>query len=52
MRYKVRNLKDDKWQVVELEDGKEDWEEWGDVRYQGNLADCEAWIRLEEKGLL
>lgn len=41
--YRVRNLKDEKWQVIDDSEN---------VFHQGNLSDCEAWIRLTEKGYL
>ncbi len=51
MKYKVKLMKDDKWEVVEIHN-------WGRVNeyqtsvYQGTLADCEAYIRLCESGYM
>ena len=51
--FKVRNLQDSTYQVVELmpsnEDGPYLYEDES-VVFQGNLADCEAYIRLTESG--
>lgn len=41
--YKVRLLKDDKWQVIDESER---------VSHQGSLSDCESWIKLKERGLL
>lgn len=41
--YRVRLLQDDKWQVID---------ESENVLHQGNLSDCESWIKLKERGAL
>ena len=47
MDYKVRLYMDNIYEVYHY-DGNEDWV----VMYQGSLSDCEAWIRLHEKGYM
>lgn len=53
-KYKVWNLQDDTYQVVKLT--PDPYEPYGgeheEVMYQGSLSDCEAWLRLHEKGYL
>lgn len=56
--YKVRLLKDSKYQVVRigLIEGQS-WDEWDDhygeeTVFQGSLSDCEAYIRLNENGYM
>lgn len=50
-KYKVRFQKDDTYQVVEeYEITSGDWHYT--VLFSGTLADCEAWIRLTEKGYM
>ena len=54
---KVRNLQDDTYQVVNVENLQSYSDLYSDVieetvMFQGSLADCEALIRLEEKGYL
>jgi hypothetical protein len=53
-RYKVWNLQDDTYQVVKLT--PDPYEPYGgeheEVMYQGSLSDCEAWLRLHEKGYI
>lgn len=44
MNYKVYLYLDDVYQVVDIENNE--------TKYQGNLSDCESWIRLKEKGYL
>lgn len=59
-KYKVRWLKNDTYQVLELTRNtvydEDDWEDqdspeyyYDNVVHQGSLADCEAYIRLSEK---
>ena len=43
MKYKVRFFQDSTYQVLDEADN---------TMFQGSLADCEAWIRLTEKGYL
>lgn len=48
--YKVRNLQDDVYQVVFVNE-EDDYNKYAirvTVEFQGNLSDCEAYIRLEE----
>ena len=53
--YRVQWLQDDTYKVYRREDmwygDGEDEEPWEEV-FQGGLADCEAYIRLNEKGYL
>jgi hypothetical protein len=47
-KHKVVRLIDSTYQVITEDDqGYVD-----DVKYQGSLSDCEAWIRLDERGYL
>lgn len=52
---KVRNLQDNTYQVVEFvlsnDDGPYPYEDES-VVFQGDLADCEAYIRLTESGYM
>ena len=48
--YTVRNLEDSVYQVLFQHEDSPEYEY--DVMFQGSLANCEAWIRLNEKGLL
>jgi hypothetical protein len=41
-KYRVRIFQDNTYEVIE--------KETGDSMFQGTLADCEAWIRLEVGG--
>src|SRR5689334_2627830 len=41
-RYEVRWMLDSTYQVIDRTDGE--------VCFQGSIADCEAWIRLNEEG--
>lgn len=47
IKLKVRHLSDDTYQVIELTECG-----YGDVYYQGSIADCEAYVRLHYSGLL
>jgi len=49
-RYKVRNLKDRTYQVIDTEADSDDF--FSTIMFQGDLSDCEAWIRLNEGGYL
>jgi len=44
-KYAVWNLKDLTYQVCEF---NPDEDEYSDVKFQGTLPECEAWIRLKE----
>jgi hypothetical protein len=44
MKYKVVPLMDDTYQVIDTETNS--------VMHQGSLSDCEAWIRLTERGYM
>ena len=46
MSYRVDNLIGDIWQVIDLGD------EFENMVYQGSLSDCEAYIRLNERGYM
>ena len=51
-RYRVQNLKDNTYQVL-----RDEYDEYDSVavtycEYQGSLADCEAYIRLQEGGYM
>jgi len=56
--YKVQHYLDDIYQVIEhklIQDG--DWggydDYYGDETvFKGTLADCEAWLRLNERGYM
>ncbi len=51
MPYKVRLYMDNIYEVCEwiwFDKMAGNW----DVKYQGSLSDCEAWIRLHEKGYM
>lgn len=48
MEYKVRLLQDSTYQVVKLEEDQHKWDDDVEVEHQGNLADCEAYIKLKE----
>ncbi len=50
MKYKVIHLIDNVYQVVEME--KKDSEYDFNVVFQGSLADCEAFIRLNKEGYM
>lgn len=56
--FKVINLQGDTYQVIETKviDRGSDWmrveSSEGEVRHQGSLTDCEAFIRLKEGGYL
>jgi hypothetical protein len=50
MEYKVESLIDSTYQVVVYVQVYEEIER--EVKYQGSLADCEAWIRLTEGGYM
>ena len=61
MKYKVRFMMDDSYEVVELtpnekydlNDFESDEPEFNEQSvYQGRLADCEAYIRLHEGGYM
>jgi hypothetical protein len=61
MKYKVRLMMDDNYEVVELtpnekydeNDYDSDEQEFNEQSvYQGRLADCEAYIRLNEGGYM
>ena len=59
MRYKVRYMLDDDYEVIELtpsgdQPDENDTEAKFDEQsvYQGRLADCEAYIRLHEGGYM
>jgi len=52
MNYRVENLEDDVWQVIEYYLNQDTCEYEFTVYYQGSLSDCEAYIRLEENGYL
>jgi len=46
---KIRNTKDESYQVVELATENSDkWDEDSIVLYSGSLSDCEAYIRATE----
>ena len=49
--YKVINLIDHTYQVID-NINVDDWHEGVEpkIHYQGSLADCEAWIRLDRGG--
>jgi hypothetical protein len=51
--YRVRLFMDETYEVVKKKDGadEDDHDYWRSV-HQGSLADCEAWIRLTEKGYM
>jgi len=49
--FKVQNLKDDIYQVLEYPDEDAELEEYSNV-FQGSLSDCEAFIRLSEGNYL
>lgn len=44
--YKVRFFQDTTWEVYSVE------EECVQSHFQGSLTDCEAWIRLTERGYM
>lgn len=44
MKYKVRYLSDDNYEVYDIETDES--------MFSGNIAECEAWIRLTERGYL
>jgi len=50
---KVVNLQDETYQVIEIDD-EDDFYSNGycNILHQGGLADCEAYIRLKERGYL
>jgi hypothetical protein len=50
MEYKVENLIDRTYQVVVYVQRYDEVER--EIKYQGSLADCEAWIRLTEGGYM
>ena len=61
MKYKVRPMMDDNYKVVQLttnekydeNDYDSDEQEFNEESvYQGGLADCEAYIRLNEGGYM
>ena len=61
MKYKVRPMMDDNYEVVQLttnekydeNDYDSDEQEFNEESvYQGGLADCEAYIRLNEGGYM
>lgn len=61
MKYKVRFMMDEKYQVVKLtkneKDDQNDYDSYEkgfneQIVYQGRLADCEAYIRLNESGYM
>ena len=54
--YKVIPLINDTWQVVTINVIKTDGDQFdvyeNEVHHQGNLSDCEAWIRLTNGGYM
>ena len=52
MNFKVECLQDETYQVLakQYDDDGDDW--YWDCVHQGNLSDCEAYIRLSEGGYL
>ncbi len=44
MKYHVHIFKDNTYEVIN--------EETHESLFQGTLADCEAWIRLKERGMM
>jgi hypothetical protein len=58
-KYRVRLYQDNIYEVVELNkliEGQS-WDGWDDHQedvtvYKGTLADCEAWLRLNERGYM
>ena len=51
MNYEVTNLIDDTYQVNTYPDDA-DFEDYNYAVFQGNLSDCEAYIRLHEQGYM
>jgi hypothetical protein len=51
MRYKVKFYQNNNYEVLELIQGAYNEEHWDSV-FQGSLSDCEAYIRLHEKGYM
>ena len=53
MKYRVDHYRDNVYQVV-AEAGHWSYNDWvvdsSDVLFYGSIADCEAYIRLKEKG--
>jgi len=58
-KYRIQLFQDSTYQVIEVNkliEG-ESWDGWDDyhddvVVFQGTLADCEAWLRLNERGYI
>lgn len=50
-KYKVRLFQDSTYEVFEWKYYAMDEDGWESV-YQGSLADCEAYIRLHDKGYM
>jgi len=51
MNYEVTHLIDETYQVNTYPDDA-DFEDYNYAVHQGSLADCEAYIRLKEKGYM
>ena len=52
MEYKVINLKDSTYQVVVFTHTEHGDSYNTEVKFQGSLSDCEAWIRLTVGGYM
>ena len=58
IKYKVRFMMDDNYEVVRVENTFSSEDEYDESEfneesvYQGRLADCEAYIRLKEGGYM
>ena len=50
--YKVRFYQDDDYEVVEAVDNGDPYEFYYEQVFKGSLSDCEAYIRLKEKGYM
>jgi hypothetical protein len=51
--YKVRFFQDETYEVTEEVQSDEYYGGYGEESvFQGSLSDCEAWIRLHEKGYM
>lgn len=49
-KYRVEKLINYTYQVLLVEEDRETYQQHESIVFQGNLADCEAYIRLKENG--